>query len=72
MSNYKRIASRLFVLCGLLLGVLWLSQPTPALACDSACVACRQQCFADYQACIQSGAFGCQEIEIDCLNSCGT
>jgi hypothetical protein len=72
MSNYKKIVSRLIVLCGLLMGVLWLSQPTPALACDAACVACRHECFLEYQQCVASGAFGCDEVEIDCLNSCGT
>jgi hypothetical protein len=65
MSNYKKIASRLLFLSTLLVGTLYVSQPTPAAA-----FTCQSDCFADYQACRQSGAFGCQEIYIDCLNGC--
>jgi len=73
MNHYKRLSVRLLVLGALLtVGVLSKPQPASALTCDLACIECKDQCNADYWSCVQSGAFGCQEIHIDCLNSCET
>jgi hypothetical protein len=65
MSNFKKAASRLLVLGGLIAGALYLSQPTPAQA-----FSCASDCFAAYQACRQSGQLGCDAVYVDCLNNC--
>jgi hypothetical protein len=65
MSNFKKTASRLLILGGLIGGVMYLSQPTPAQA-----FTCQSDCFAEYQACRQSGQLGCDAVYVDCLGNC--
>lgn len=64
MSNFKKAASRLLILGGLI-GIMYLSQPTPAQA-----FTCQSDCLAEYQACRQSGQLGCDAVYVDCLNNC--
>jgi hypothetical protein len=65
MSSFTKVASRLLILGGLLGGVIYLSQPTPVHA-----FSCQSDCFAEYQACRQSGQLGCDQVYIDCLGNC--
>ena len=60
---YRRMIARLVILGSFVVGTLFLAQP--AYADD-----CFQQCNPAYQDCLASGAFGCQEIYLDCLCSC--
>lgn len=62
---YRRMIARLVILGSFAMGTLFLAQPPTAYADD-----CFQQCQPDYQACLASGALGCDAIFIDCLCSC--
>jgi hypothetical protein len=65
MSSYKKVASRLLILCALIVGALSLSQPTRAYA-----LSCQELCDIDYQHCVQQGALGCDEVYALCVSRC--
>ena len=65
MFIYKKAASRLLVLGALIVGALSLSQPTRAYA-----FTCLDDCFNDYQQCVQQGQLGCDEVYVACVNRC--
>ena len=59
----RKLAVRVVMFCSLVAGTLILTQPAHADTCFD-------ECNPAYQDCLASGAFGCQEIFLDCLCSC--
>jgi hypothetical protein len=66
MSIYKKIIVRLFVFCGLAMGISYMVQPTPAEALDACTTACEQQ----FTTCVHFHEIGCDQQLTCCLNAC--
>jgi hypothetical protein len=66
MSICKKVILRLFIFCGLAMGISYMVQPTPAEACPECFTACQQQ----FQTCVQLGEIGCDDQLAQCRANC--